>query len=1006
MPLTLLVMRFRLKANLLAHGKPVKDFRGGRIANGLIQKLPARLGIAAFLLLMAMSAYWLLPSSAATGRSSEPPEDGPGCVVNPTPTYTTYTFSNEAPIVPADRVSNDPGTDPGLPSLYPSVIQVGGAAPESCVLTEVKVTFAVTSQRPDDLDMLLIDHRGSRSILISDAGGSDQLNDVVYTISLNRPTFPDETAPPSGTYSPGQYPGLVGPEPDGFDNFPGVNGLASYPSDWWALFSHSGLAGAWKLYVVDDETGHASGLPTGWTLQFVFMCTTPPMMCTPTPTPSPTPSCQPGVLDPTFGGDGLVTTSIMDGFSVATSMAIQPDGRIVAAGYACAEPGGNCQFYGARLKYALTRYLENGALDSSFGTGGIVTTEFYGIDRANALALQPDGKIVVAGRSVAPGTPAAFALARYNADGSLDASFGTGGKVTTTFPDSIGDGAYSVAIQPDGRIVAGGGTRDAGSLDAFALARYNGDGTLDPSFGTGGLVKLSIDGRESEARAIALQPDGRIVAVGSVIRSPGPDGALFAAARYNSDGTLDTSFGTGGTVTTEIGPLADAALAVAMQTDGRIVAAGIAYVGTTPHSDFALVRYYQDGTLDTTFGTGGKVTTAIAPETGLDSLEAIAIQDDGRIVAAGDSASDISLARYNPDGTLDTSLNGTGLITTNLEPNFSGATSVAIQEDGKIVAAGRGFGGTNYDVAVMRYGAPCSTPTPSPTPTPTPTPSPAASPNTAFDYDGDRKADVSVYRPANRRWYLLQSRDGYRSHALPFGPLKATPADHDGDGKTDLSGYEVNAELGHLVWLSSSPPIDVYSVRFGLADDIPVPADHTGAGRADVVVFRPSNGTWYRWTSEWTFASTQFGMNGDWPTMGDFDGDRRADVAVFRPSDGIWYRLNSSNGSFVTVQFGLSGDKVVPADYDGDGQTDIAIYRPSDGVWHIWRSTLGYYSLQFGLADDIPAPADYDGDGRADITVFRPSSGIWYRLNSSNGTLFAVQWGQNGDIPTPAAYIN
>lgn len=723
----------------------------------------------------------------------------------------------------------------------------------------------------------------------------------------------------------------------------------------------------------------------------------------PTATPTPTPPCQPGVLDPTFGGDGFVTTPILEGLDLATGIAIQPDGRIVAAGYTCAEPGGDCQFSGARLNFAVARYLENGSLDSSFGAGGIVTTQFYGTDRANALALQPDGKIVVAGRSVAPGINPAFALARFSSDGTLDASFGTGGKVLTSFPNSIGDGAYALAIQPDGRIVAAGETRDAPFVDAFALARYHSDGTLDPAFGSGGMVKTSIEGRESEARGVALQPDGRIVAVGSVLRPPGPDSALFAVARYNSDGTLDNSFGTGGSVTTEIGPLADAALAVALQPDGKIVAGGIAYVGTLANSDFALARYNENGSLDTTFGTAGKVTTAIAPGNGLDDLAALAIQADGRIVAAGDSASDISLARYNPDGTLDTSLNGTGMITTNLEPNFSGAKAVDVQDDGRIVAAGYGFGAANYDLAVMRYGAPCT----SPTPTPVPTPSPTASPKTEFDYDGDRKADISVYRPGNRRWYLLQSSSGYRSHALPFGPLNnITPADHDGDGITDLSGYEVHPTHSSLVWMSSRPPIDVYSVRFGSPDDIPVPADHTGDGRADIVVFRPANGTWYRWTSESTFASTQFGISGDLPTMGDFDGDRRADIAVFRPSNGTWYRSNSSNGSFVAFQFGLAGDKVVPADYDGDMLTDIAVYRPADGVWHIWRSSLGYYGLQFGLPDDIPAPTDYDGDSLADITVFRPSSGIWYRINSSNGDLVAVQWGQDGDIPTPAAYVN
>lgn len=885
-----------------------------------------------------------------------------------------------------------------MPSLYPSIIQLGSDAPESCVLAHVGVSFDLESQRPDDLDILLVNPQGNRTIAISDAGGDKAVGGVNYTFTINGAVFPDAAAPPSGTYLPGQYPGLTTTEPNGFDNFPDVSGLASYDANFGNVYSFP--SGAWKLYVVDDETGNVSSLPNGWTLRFTFLCNGPPMMCTPTPTPSPistptpspSPVCQPGVLDTAFGGDGVVTTGIQGGVDVANAMVIQPDGRIVSAGFTCAEPDGNCSFSGARLDFALTRHLQDGGLDGSFGAGGVVTTDLRTADRANALALQPDGKIVAAGYG-ADSDGNRFALARYNSDGTLDNSFGTGGKVLTAFPGSTGSIAYSVAIQPDGRIVAGGTTN--GAERAFALARYNGDGTLDTSFGNGGLVTTRIENRDSYGLGMALQLDGRIVAVGSVLRSVGSEDVAFAAARYNADGTLDASFGNGGTVITPIGPVADAAESVALQADGRIVAGGVSFVGTT-NIDFALVRYHQDGTLDTSFGNGGKVTTAIAAGNGQDLLHEIAIQPDGRIVAVGDSASEISLARYDPNGTLDTTLNGTGLITTDLEPNFSGANAVAFQSDGKIVAAGYGFGETTYDFALVRYGAPCATPTP--------TPSPSPSPATAFDYDGDHKADISVRRPSGR-WYILRSTGGFSQ----TGPLwmignRIVPADYDGDRRTDLGEYRQSD--GSWLWISSQTTFDQFH-RLGSVADVPVPADYDGDGRADVGVFTPSTGVWSRInSSNGAYAGISFGTDGDWPTLGDFDGDRRADIAVFRPSNGIWYRLNSSNGSFAAVQFGMNGDKVVPADYDGDGLADIAIWRPSDGVWHIWRSMLGYYGLQFGLPDDIPAPADYDGDGRADLTVFRPSSGIWYRLNSSNGSLVAHQWGQNGDIPTAAAYAN
>ncbi len=976
-------------------------------AQGFLSKLPARSGILALVIMAATSAYWLAASSAAD-MPDIPANDGPGCQVVPTPTLSTVIWTNPSPIAPQDRASNEPGSDPGLPSLYPSILGGGLDVPESCALAKVEISFALTSERPDDLDILVVNPNGGRSIMISDAGGGGPVNNVEYTFTSFGGNFPDETAPPAGTYVPANYPGLAATEPNGFDNFPGVSGLTNYEANFNSVYGS--YSGQWKLYVVDDEAGSVSSLPLGWQLKFTFMCNQPPTICTPTPTPTaspnPSPSCPvAGSLDTTFGGDGVVTTPVLSGVDIATSVAIQPDGRIVTAGWACAEPDGNCQFSGAKISFALTRHLQDGAVDTSFGSGGTVTTEFELVDRANDIALQGDGRIVVAGRSSTL-EGSAFALARYNSDGTLDGSFGNGGKVLTSFPGSTSPAAYSLLIQPDGKIVAGGDTGSPAS--GFALARYNANGSLDAEFGNGGLVATRIEGRDSQALDIALQSDGRIVATGWALRSAGSEYGAFAAARYNTDGSLDTTFGTGGTVVTPVGTLTDVATSVAIQLDGKIVAAGSSYSGAQPQSDYALVRYGPDGTLDATFGTDGKAITPVAPGTGADSLNDIVIQPDGRIVAAGESASDVSLARLNSDGSLDTSFNGTGTVLTDLGPNFSVANAVALQNDGKIVVAGIGFGEKNYDIAVLRYGFTCSSPTPppiTPTPTPTPTLTPTPTPGTLFDYDGDRKADVSIFRPSNRRWYILQSQSGFRSQSLPIGNHRPTPADFDGDGKTDLSGYETQAPTT-LSWLSSSPPIDFYSVRFGLPDDIPLPADHTGDRRADAVVFRPSNSTWYRRISDSTFVSTPFGTTGDLPVMGDFDGDGLTDMTVFRPSNGVWYRQHSSNGALAATQFGLVGDKLVPADYDGDGRTDIAVWRPSDGIWHISGSLLGYYAFQFGSPDDIPAPADYDGDGRADITVFRPSSGIWYRLNSSDGSIYAIQFGQNGDIPTPAAYVN
>jgi len=358
-----------------------------------------------------------------------------------------------------------------------------------------------------------------------------------------------------------------------------------------------------------------------------------------------------GSLDTSFGTGGKVTTTIANSRVGISSVAIEADGRIVAAGGISAdvtEP--------KTSDVAVVRYLSDGTLDASFGKGGLVTTDFGTSDGASDVAIQGDGRIVIAVT-----TDQAFAAARYNADGSLDTRFGTGGKVVTAF-GGFGTAAYALAIQADGRIVLQGEADTAQGGSAFGLVRYQTDGSLDPTFGVGGKVTTAVTDYINQGGSVALQGDGRIVVAGMVSERTGTAGSDFAVLRYNANGSLDTTFGKQGTTRIEFSKDAfDTANAVAVQGDGRIVVMGETFAQNGPNSDFGVARFNTDGSLDPTFGASGKVTTDFG--NGYDYGWALAIQGDGRIVAVGRTDPQqgfpgFAVARYNPNGALDTTFGG------------------------------------------------------------------------------------------------------------------------------------------------------------------------------------------------------------------------------------------------------------------------------------------------------------------------------------------------------------
>jgi uncharacterized delta-60 repeat protein len=373
------------------------------------------------------------------------------------------------------------------------------------------------------------------------------------------------------------------------------------------------------------------------------------------------------------------------------SPASQGGGRIVAVGQVGSGTSDN---------FSVERYTPAGVLDSTFGINGKTTTDFNAADdHAQSVALQADGKAVAAGVDW-NGTGYAFGLARYNTDGSLDTTFNSTGKFTTAFAGW--SGAYGIAVQGDGKIVAAGDNYVGGSDSwDFTLVRLNADGTTDSSFGTSGVAVTDFSNHEDHAQAVAIQPsDGKIVAAGYSGTNPNFD---FAIARYNTDGTLDSTFNSTGTATTAIGSGDERASAVTIQpSDGKIVAAG--YSNNGSNNDFALVRYSTDGSLDTTFNSTGKVTTAVG--SGDDVINSITIQSDGKILAAGysvvGSKKDFAVVRYNIDGSVDTAFGTDGKMLMPVGTGDDVAYAIAIDPDGKIVVAGSSAGSSYNELAVVR----------------------------------------------------------------------------------------------------------------------------------------------------------------------------------------------------------------------------------------------------------------------------------------------------------------
>jgi len=427
------------------------------------------------------------------------------------------------------------------------------------------------------------------------------------------------------------------------------------------------------------------------------------------------------------------------------------------------QPDGKIVVAGGSGDFELARYEKDGSLDKSFGGGdGLVTTDFGGNESAHAVVVQPNGAIVAAGSA-----GSSFALARYESDGSLDKGFGGGdGLVTTDFPGSEGDAARALVVQPNGKLVAAGWTSpEVEEPTRFALARYDAVGALDKGFGGGdGLVTTAFPGSEGDATsALLLRPDGKLIAVGTTHIPPFGRGS-FALARYDTEGSLDAGFGGGDGLATGIDN--QQATSAALAPNGQIAAAG-------GWESFRVARFDSDGGVDTGFGGTGALFPGY-PGTGRLAY-AVQVQKDGRVIAAGyvnddvTGKTDFAVARFDTEGLLDESFGGDGMVTTDFDGGGDYARAIALQPDGKIVVAGTTEGSTS-DFAVARYEG---TPPPPPPPAkgafvPGPPPSSSgATPHGKAPYAGKR-----IPRKCRKLGSKAARRKCARKHAARHAVLR------------------------------------------------------------------------------------------------------------------------------------------------------------------------------------------------------------------------------------------
>jgi uncharacterized delta-60 repeat protein len=695
-----------------------------------------------------------------------------------------------------------------------------------------------------------------------------------------------------------------------------------------------------------------------------------------------------GSLDPTFGGTvakGVVyqsTTGSDAAFPQGSSIALQQDGKIIVAGMA--------QVSGATVE-SIGRRASNGSVDTTFGTNGSTVLTFpvgftsgtpgttYDVATSPQVLIQPDGRIMATGViQKGSGLVETYAI-RLNANGSPETTFGTNSLVLI---NRSGAALPYATLQADGKIVLAGAIPTSANPNNTQVAalRLNANGQVDSTFGTNGLVTLSINNSggtstfQEEAQAVGVAPASKIVLFGQTETSPSGGSSQFTTEvfRLNSNGSIDSSFHGNGMVTQPSASLDGGAV----QPDGKVLLLSTEsnFLGAT-----LLVRLNTDGSKDTA-------------TTGVPQTDNLTLQPDGKIVLVqvltGPTA--LKVTRLNANLQRDLTF-GTAGISTDVLASAPQGTSpevddVAVGGDGRVVVSGSDLKPFNpadpgkYFVARLT----------------------ATGSAVQGDYDGDGLADAAVYLPSLGA-YAIRPSGGGPDQIIPFGSAGAgqtipAPGDYDGLGKTDMGIYlpSLGAFAYRPIFGGNGIGQIVPFGMAGIGNSIPAQGDYFGTKRDNLAVYLPSLGAFaIRPGNGSPDQIIPFGIPGagqSIPVPGDYDGSGRTELAVYLPSLGAFAYRPANGGPDVIIPFGQAGagnSLPMPGDYDGSGRTELAVYLPSLGAF-AFRPAGGGPDVIIpfggpGAGQTIPAAGDYSGSGHLDLGVYLPTSGVLAYRSSTGG---------------------